>query len=209
MRVLAAGLAGLLLSASAAAAADLQVTVRTPTGAPVADAVVVVEPSKAQPTPARFAQPLVLTQRDRRFLPFVLVVPVGAEVRFPNEDDVRHQVYSFSPAKPFELRLYGREALRTVKFDKPGVVAVGCNIHDQMVAFIDVVDAPYAVKTDAAGRAELHDVPAGPAVLRVWHPYMKAQRNEQRVDLVLPREGALARAFTAELRTPPMRMSGY
>ncbi len=192
-----------------ARAADLDVHVRTARGAPVSDAIVTVEPEARTPAPLRFTQPLAMAQRGLQFDPFVLVVPVGAEVRFPNEDPVRHQVYSFSPTKTFELKLYGKDQTRTVRFDKAGVVSLGCNIHDQMVAFIKVTDAPFAVKTDASGHAVLHGLPVGRATIRVWHPYMKSPNGEQKLDLAIPRTGSIAQSFTAELRTPAMRMPGY
>ncbi len=192
-----------------ARAGDLVVTVKSSAGAPVADAVVIVQPGGRHDAPARFAQPLRMAQHDKAFDPFVLVAPVGAEVAFPNEDSVRHQVYSFSPAKKFELRLYGKEEARTVVFDKPGVIALGCNIHDSMSAFIKVVDAPYAVKTDKAGRATVPGVPAGPAVLRVWHPYFKAPQGEVRQDIAVPATGVLERQVSAEIRPPILTSSPY
>jgi plastocyanin len=204
--VLLAALAGL---APAAWAADLAVSVHGPNGAAVADAVVTVETAEHKPLPARFGQPLTMTQHDLQFEPFVLVVPVGAEVRFPNMDEVRHQVYSFSPAKTFELKLYGRDQTRVVHFDKPGVVSLGCNIHDAMSAYVAVVDTAYAVKTDASGRAVVHGLPAGSVRVRVWHPYMKAPDSAQTFEAVMPATGGVTHDVVAPLRTPPMRMNQY
>ena len=195
--------------ASAARATDLDVTVRGRNGAPVADAVVTVQTAEHKPAPARFAQPLAVSQHNLQFEPFVLVVPLGADVRFPNQDDVRHQVYSFSPAKTFELKLYGKDQTRTVHFDKPGVVSLGCNIHDQMTAYVMVVDTAYAAKTDASGHAVVHGLPAGAAAVQVWHPYMKAPDNVQAFDVVMPATGSVTHSVTAALRTPPMRMNAY
>jgi plastocyanin len=130
----------LLISGVPAAAAELVVTVRQPNGAPVANAVVSLYPGGR---PAPLAPPAgvyKVAQKDTQFHPFVLVVPVGATVAFPNYDAFRHHVYSFSPAKRFELKLYAREQNRTVRFDRAGVVPLGCNIHDQMTAFIKVSD---------------------------------------------------------------------
>jgi len=153
--------------------------VTTADGRPAPDAVVALRPTgAASKTPIRFPWPLTMAQQNIAFDPFVLIVPLGGEVTFPNRDKVRHHVYSFSPAKKFELKLYGREETRTMRFDKAGVVAVGCNIHDQMAAFIFVTDTPYTAKTNAAGDAVLHDVPAGKGQLSVWQPYMKAPGNQ-------------------------------
>ena len=118
-----------------AVAASLRVSVATPGGAPVRDAVVMVYPKGgASGGPIRFPWAYVMTQKDMQFAPFVLVVPVGAGVAFPNRDPFRHHVYSFSGAKNFQLKLYGYDETRVVKFDKAGVVALGCNIHDNMAA---------------------------------------------------------------------------
>src|SRR5262249_4619853 len=125
-------------------------------------------------------------------------------VAFPNLDTVRHHVYSFSAPHPFELKLYGKDETRTVKFDKAGVIALGCNIHDMMVGFIRVVDTPYAVKTDASGRAVLRDLPDGAATVRIWHPYLKGQNNEtsQRANI----GGAAQMTVTVDMRPAPERM---
>jgi hypothetical protein len=206
MRLIAALLTALLLP-SLARAGDLVVSVRTPAGKPVADAVVMLRPQAGIPKgPIRFAWPYRMAQQKMQFAPFVLVAPVGAEVSFPNLDVVLHHVYSFSPAKTFELKLYGHDETRRVRFDKPGVVAVGCNIHDGMAAFIRVVDTPYAAKTDAAGEAVIRDAPEGPGQAILWHPYLRAARNELAQHVPA---GAARLSFTAELRSPPMRRGGY
>ena len=164
--------------ATAAQAADLSVTVKSAQGRPVADAVVSVYPNAAyDKTRIRFPWPYKVSQHNMAFDPFVLIVPMGAEVTFPNQDTVRHHVYSFSPAKTFELKLYGQDETRAVRFDKAGVVALGCNIHDQMSAFIVVVDTPFAAKTDARGVAVLRGLPGDQARVQVWHPYAKAKGN--------------------------------
>lgn len=196
--------------AAPAWAGDLSVNLKTTAGQPVADAVVMVRPQAGVPRGAiRFPWPYRLAQQQMKFQPFVLVVPVGAQVSFPNLDTVRHHVYSFSQAKPFELKLYGRDETRVVTFDKAGIVAVGCNIHDSMVAFIRVVDTPYAIKSAASGEAVLHGLPAGPAVVTVWHPYLKAPRNETVFNVVIPASGAVRQTVTADLRAPPKRHGGY
>jgi plastocyanin len=191
--------------ATNAAAADLTVQVKTADGAPVADAVVMVYPAAGGGAlPAQFDQPLVMAQQNLQFNPFVLVAPVGAVIAFPNRDKVRHHVYSFSPAHPFELKLYGKDETRTVKFDKAGVIALGCNIHDSMIGFIRVVDTRYAAKTNAAGVAIIHDLPAGGASLHLWRPYMKAPNNELARNINVSGAGA-SEAFTVEVHAPAMK----
>ena len=169
-------LVSLAAVSSPAWAADLTVSVKGDDGMALPDAVVVVKPQGGgAATPARFSWPMVMTQQNIAFNPYVLIVPVGSEVAFPNKDKVRHHVYSFSAAKRFELKLYGQQVERTVVFDKPGVVPLGCNIHDQMIGYIYVTDSPYAAKTDAMGEAVIHGLPGGAATMTVWHPDMKAR----------------------------------
>lgn len=181
------------LAASAASAAPLDVQVRGPGGQPVADAVVMVQaPHPAGPI--RFPWPMTMAQKDISFQPHVLIVPVGATVSFPNMDSVRHHVYSFSKPKKFELKLYGQDQTRTVVFDKPGVIALGCNIHDAMSGFILAVDTPYAGKTDASGHVRL-DVPAGAVTLQLWSPLIRAPNNLLSQPLTVPANG-LAKAVT-------------
>jgi plastocyanin len=163
--------------ASAAAAASLAVQVRAANGAPVTDAVVTVTSARAPPGPIRFGWAYVMRQENITFAPHVLIVPVGANVTFPNMDKVRHHVYSFSKPKTFELKLYGREQARSVVFDKPGVVAIGCNIHDQMSGYVVAVDTPYAATTEAGGRAMLANIPDGAAMLTIWSPSIRAPGN--------------------------------
>jgi plastocyanin len=206
MRALA--LVVFLLMSSPVVAADLTVSVRNSAGKPVSDAVVTVYPASGVPAGAiHFDWPQVMAQQNLQFDPFVLIVPAGGVVAFPNRDQVRHHVYSFSPAHPFQLKLFGKDETRTVRFDKVGVIALGCNIHDQMVAFIKVVDTPYAAKTGANGEVTLHGLPAGQVSIHVWHPYLKGAQD----DVVRPaalRPGGGREGVAVDLRTAPERRSG-
>lgn len=167
------------LSAASALAGDVVVSVRDAAGRPVADAVATLHPAAGAPRgPIRFPWALRMIQQDVQYQPYVLVVPVGVPVAFPNLDRVRHQVYSFSRGNRFELQLYGRDETRSHTFATAGVAAIGCNIHDQMVAYIKVVDTPWAAKTDARGEVVLRGAPAGAATLRVWHPRLAGRGNE-------------------------------
>lgn len=201
MRVLTAVMtASVWAAAVAASAADLTVTVRDAAGKPVPNAVVALHPAGGVPAGAlKTAGRYSVTQKDIAFDPFVLVVPNGATVAFPNKDKVRHHVYSFSPAKKFELKLYGHDESRTVVFDDAGVVALGCNIHDRMTAYIKVVDTPWAAKTDTAGRVVLAGAPAGAGTVTVWHPHAKGKGGELRETVSLPAAG-LSRAITLPLK---------
>ncbi|HEX8553616.1 MAG TPA: methylamine utilization protein [Sphingomonas sp.] len=164
----------LLLLPVAAQAAPVAIDVRGADGKPLAGAVVTVEVAGAVTRPP--ARAFQVEQRDVQFQPRVIIVPVGATVGFPNRDRVRHHVYSFSKPKTFDLKLYGRDDTRSVTFDKPGIVALGCNIHDAMSGFVFVTATPYAAQTDEAGRVTF-DVPAGRATIRVWHPTIRAKDN--------------------------------
>ncbi|MBS7457606.1 methylamine utilization protein [Coralloluteibacterium stylophorae] len=153
--------------AAAAAAAELEVQVLDADDAqPLADAVISLHPASGAPAVA--PGDAVVDQRDSTFVPHVLAVTRGSRVRFPNSDNVLHQVYSFSEAKRFELPLYSGQPPKSVHFPDAGVVALGCNIHDQMSAFIVVLDTPYHAVTDADGRARIK-APAGDYRLETWH----------------------------------------
>jgi plastocyanin len=185
-----------------APAPGLTVYVRGAGNAPIRDAVVTVHLiGRATPAPA-VGRGYRVDQKDIQFQPFVLVVPRGAEVAFPNSDSVRHHVYSFSQAKRFELKLYAREQARAVRFDQAGVVALGCNIHDQMTAFIAVVDTAYAVKTDGTGNAVFANLPTGPISIEIWHPYLRAPGNR------VTRTVTLGAGGTAETIALSLRAGG-
>lgn len=166
----------LLLNAfcSTVYAADLTVEVLDSSGSPVENSVVYVE---ADIKTSQSKSTAIIEQRGKQFNPLVSVVQTGTDVTFPNFDSVRHHVYSFSPAKTFELKLYSGVPANPVKFDKPGTIVLGCNIHDYMVAFIKVVDTPYFSKTNKTGKAVLRDLPAGNYTLKAWH-YAQAKENE-------------------------------
>ncbi|WP_439620115.1 methylamine utilization protein [Hyphomonas sp.] len=169
MRILLSLLAISLLGLPAFAH-DLQLAVVDAAGEPVAHAVVLVPASKDLQAPRSFAWPSVMEQKNIQFSPYILVAPVGSEVQFPNRDRVRHHVYSFSKGNRFELKLYGREETRSIAFSAPGIVAVGCNIHDNMIGYIRIVDTPFAVRTGADGKAVLTDLPTSTGNVTVWHP---------------------------------------
>jgi plastocyanin len=167
-----------------ASAGDLVVMVTTPDGKPLADAVVTLPASAGAAKPV-FPWKLEIAQKDKQFAPFVLVTPVGSEVAFPNLDKFRHHVYSFSKGNKFELELYGREDKRVVTFKSAGTAAIGCNIHDQMVGFVRVVDTPFAAKSDAQGLAEIRGAPDGATKLTVWHPYAKGKDQTAVTDVTV------------------------
>lgn len=181
----------LLAGAGPAAAAQIAATVSDEEGRPLADAVVVAVPVQGVPPSAPPAAREIVDQIGQEFVPRVKAILVGTSVFFPNKDNIRHQVYSFSPAKRFELPLYAGTPAKPILFDRPGVVVLGCNIHDWMIGYIYVSESPYFAKTGADGRAQLLDLPARSYRVRVWHPRLQGPESatQQPADL-----GAGARA---------------
>jgi plastocyanin len=153
--------------ATSVCAGMLQVSVVDPQGAPLADAVVTL----AGP-PGATSGPLKadMDQRDKVFYPHVLAVRAGTSVTFPNSDDIRHQVYSFSSSKRFELRLYQGTPAAPILFDQPGVVVLGCNIHDWMLGYIYVTQDPWYGVSDEKGHLTFDNLPDGAYTLTLWHP---------------------------------------
>ncbi len=174
----------------------LSVLVQDTANSPLDNAVVYAEPT-VKPTSA--VATALIEQRGRQFNPLVSVVQVGTDISFPNFDSVRHHVYSFSPAKNFELKLYSGVPANPVQFDKAGTVVLGCNIHDFMVAFIHVVDTPYFAKTDKTGKAVLKNLPKGDYTLKVWHYALAKEKDLFTQALVLNS----AQNVTATLTTKP------
>ena len=164
---------GLLLLASVASdatATDLRVRVADADGTPLADAVASLRPASGLGSAAAAGTQAVMDQRNLQFAPHVLPIQVGTKVSMPNSDQVRHHVYSFSPAKHFELRMYKDRPGDPGDFLVPGIVSLGCNIHDWMLGYIIVLDTPYFAKSDEAGVLTIADVPAGDYLLDIWQP---------------------------------------
>jgi plastocyanin len=160
----------LLAAALRLAAADVGCKLTEQNGAPIADAVISLQRlDRPEPAVAPADTTAEIIQENREFIPYVTAVQVGTTMHFPNRDNVQHHVYSLSKAKKFELPLYSGEAKRVVLFDQPGVVTIGCNIHDWMIAYVVVVPTPHFAKTGADGAAKL-SVPAGRYRLEIWQP---------------------------------------
>lgn len=190
----AAALASLaLLPAASACAAVIDIAVAGADGKPLPNAVVYLEsPAATAATAALRSTPLhEIAQEGKQFVPQVSVVAVGTAVRFPNRDTVRHHVYSFSPAKTFELKLYIGIPAHPVAFDQPGLVLLGCNIHDAMVAWVLVVPTPYHAVTGADGHARI-ELPAGNYNLRSWHNGLPAQTAPPSQAVQVPAAGLRA-----------------
>jgi len=186
------------------AAAPLTVRVVDASGRPVRDAVVTLYPAGGAARSAHAGGRYVISQQNMQFHPFLTIVPVGSDVSFPNFDNTKHHVYSFSPAKKFELKLFAKDQSRIVHFDKAGVVALGCNIHDQMSAFIVVTDSAWTARTNGQGLVTFADAPNAPGRLTVWQPYLRAPGG-QIVQAVSPAQRSAT--FQVRLRQPPSSMA--
>lgn len=216
--VFAKNVTGLALLATLLAplhAANLSLKVASDSGEVLKDAVIYALPKMPL---ARFATSVegIVDQRDKEFIPHVLPVQVGTSVLFPNNDRIRHHVYSFSPAKSFEIPLYAGTPPDPIVFDKPGPVSLGCNIHDWMGAFVFVVDTPYFALTDDSGSALITDIPTGDYTVMVWHPRMTGTDTETGRDMTLGAGGVQDMEFTIALRktwrafrAPAQSIGGY
>ena len=200
----AAGLM-LLWGAAPGFAAELRVLVKDHHGKLVADAVVLATASDPKSALHSKPPPDAVDQVDKQFVPYVKPVFVGTRVQFPNSDNIRHQVYSFSPAKRFELPLYGGTDAPPVVFDKPGVVVLGCNIHDWMVGYIYVSDTPFFAKTEGTGIATIDDMPPGEYSLRVWHPSLEHGEETTTRQVALSADGPTSVAWELGLK-PTLRV---
>ena len=195
-----------LLAAGAASAGELHVIVVDSEGAPVPDAVITVLPPRgAEAFAETFAEPgagpgtgaapeapqtKTIDQTALRFAPYVEVFRPGDAVVFRNSDRTNHHVYSFSPIRPFETIVAPGNSTAPMTLEAPGVVAVGCNIHDRMVTYLYVTDAPFAVRTGADGHVQFDDIPEGPWTVRIWQPRSRAAGQTVEHLVVPPRAGA-------------------
>jgi plastocyanin len=195
-------------------AGSLDVTVKDGKGAFVSYAVVYARGNARNSGHTR--KQMVIDQQNKEFIPYVTAVEVGTGILFPNKDNIRHHVYSLSPAKKFELPLYAGVPAEPVVFDKEGFVTLGCNIHDWMIAYVAVLPTPYFQVTGREGRALLKNLPAGQYTVEVWQPSLKGapETFAQRVDVT---ENSMKTLFfTLDLkpdfrakRAPGLSTGGY
>lgn len=160
-----------VLAPSLSMAGMVTMEVNGKSGASAEDTLIIFDQLDGSTAPSH--ESAIIDQIAKRFAPRVSVIRTGTSVAFPNSDHIRHQVYSFSDSKPFTLKLYAGSPKADIVFDKPGLVILGCNIHDTMVAFVGVVDSPYFAKMPATGTSTL-DLPPGRYRVRVWHPSLAA-----------------------------------
>jgi plastocyanin len=186
-----------LLCALTALATEVKVT--DAAGKPVMDAAVYAEPVGGKAPKGKLN--VAIDQVNKEFVPLVTVMQVDTTVRFPNKDNIRHHIYSFSPGNTFDRPLYSGTEAKPVVFDHVGQVVLGCNIHDWMIAYALVVDTPWFAKTDEHGIARLDDLPPGDYTLKVWHPYQLADAVPQSLKVGAGAETRFA--FQLKLAPPP------
>ncbi len=177
LRRLPLGLA-CLLAVSATAPQTLTIQIFDQRGMPVHGAVVEIAPPPGNTRPLAFPWRSAMAQHNLAFQPGTLIVPVGADVAFPNLDTVRHSIYSFSKIARFQIDLYGRDQTRSHRFTLPGTVALGCNIHDKMRGYLRVVSTPFAAATDLNGLGRIDGLDQGSYRVTIWHPKLRAAGNE-------------------------------
>lgn len=209
-RAIGAGFAALFCTCiTAVSAASIMATVTDDAGRPLADAVVTITPEPGTPAPRLAGGPIataIIDQKDETFVPSVVVIRTGGTVVFRNGDGIRHHIYSFAPAHRFEMVQTPGETSAPEVFDKPGPVAIGCNIHDHMTAYILVTDAPWGMVTDAQGRAAVTGLPAGRFWATVWHPRLRPRVEPPVQPVVLATDSS---ALTVSLPVlPPRRATG-
>jgi hypothetical protein len=177
LRRLPLGLA-CLLAVSATAPQSLTIQIFDQRGMPVHGAVAEIAPPPGNTRPLAFPWRSAMAQHNQAFQPGTLIVPVGAEVAFPNLDTVRHSIYSFSKIARFQIDLYGRDQTRSQRFSLPGTVALGCNIHDKMRGYLRVVSTPFAAATDLNGLGTIDGLAPGSYRVTIWHPRLRGAGNE-------------------------------
>lgn len=178
-RLCALFLSFLYIGLASAEANELVVQVVDDRGNPIPEAVVTFSPDTPIGSEDTTNSKLSINQKNLEFTPFITLAPMGSEIRFKNEDTVLHHVFSFSKTKKFDLKLFGKDEPQSIDIDKTGIISIGCNIHDGMVAYIFVPLAPFAAQTDESGTISLKGIPEGQGVLSVWHPLMKAKKKRK------------------------------
>ena len=180
----------LLLWVGEAACAELHVRVTDQRGKPVADAVVAVLPPPGTPLPPAPAPRVhTVNQVSLTFVPYIEVLRPGDQVVFHNGDRTRHHVYSFSPVKSFEFMLSPGQNSTALSLERAGVVAVGCHIHDSMITYQYVTDAPWVGRTGADGNATVRGLPAGNYRVQAWQPRLRPGRAQSVQEQVALAEG--------------------
>jgi plastocyanin len=201
-------LIAVLSARSAAFAATAEIDVTDARGHPLPDAVIELAPAGAAATSPASTLPAegIIDQRHETFLPLVTVIRRGGHVIFTNNDTTMHQVYSFSDIKQFAFEIEEGEHSQPVVFDKPGVAAIGCNIHDQMITYVYVATAPWGAVSDRAGHALIADIPDGSFHGTVWHPALAPGAPPRSFELSVS-GNAVRTSVALSVTVPPRKKS--
>lgn len=190
-----------LLTSTSLYATGISIIFSDNEGQPVEDAVFTLTPTgEVTSQVVADTTPAIMVQNGKQFYPHVLPVRTGTSVSFPNKDDLLHHVYSFTKTKRFEISLYAGTPVNPLQFDKSGVVPLGCNIHDWMLAYIYVTDAPYFTKSNNLGVAVIHNIPAGQYQLQIWHPRIKDNKTYQNQTISVTNNITTNLKFTLQLK---------
>lgn len=208
LAALSACAVALIALASTAYAGSLTVTVLRRDGKPLPGAVVMAHSLDGAAKPSAPVS-AVMDQMNQMFTPDLLVIPVGSTVEFPNSDKTRHEVYSFSPAHPFQLPLYNGKPYPPEHFDKPGLVTLGCNIHDFMIAYIVVTDAAFYGRTNASGIWSASGVPVGRYRIEIWHPRLPGGRDNLERELSIDEAAPAAIDIRLDRALRPAMLDGH
>jgi len=163
-----------LLLLSSQTVLGLEVQIIDQHGNPVKNAVVSIPEGQIEGVSS---EPAVMDQVKRQFSPLVLAVEKGREVVFPNSDNIRHHVYSFSKPKNFQIKLYKGVPKKPLLFDQPGIVVLGCNIHDSMIGYIFVSQWPTFKVTPSSGQVNFE---SSAKEIAVWHPWVSGLEKPER-----------------------------
>ncbi len=202
----------ILLAGVPAHAATVDIDISDQQGRPAPNAVVaLISQAGSAAAPRNLPVEAIIDQRKETFIPLVTILRKGGHVIFTNNDTTMHQVYSFSPIKQFEFELDQGRRSEPVVFDKPGVAAIGCNIHDHMITYVYVADTSWAALTDAKGHAQLSGVPSGSYRIEIWHPQLLPGRPAPSAALAVngATKFALAVPLLADAPAKHMHMGSY
>jgi plastocyanin len=173
------------------------------------DAVVSFTPIDKSLIPAPIAQTSPeMEQRNKQFVPHILVVQKGQPVSFPNRDDIQHHVFSFSETKTFELELYKEDVPSPLIFETAGDIELGCSVHDWMLGYIKVVETPYFSKTGSDGSVTV-DLPEGKYTVSVWHPRIENKDNGVSMPLNLSGNTSLNYQLDADVLPPLLGFDSF
>lgn len=193
----------LIFAMRPAAAVTVKLQAADQGGKPLADAVAVLVPETPDSAPKPAPRDHFIDQKNETFVPLVEIVTTGDQVIFRNSDRTRHHVYTFSPLGQFEFVLKPNESSTPVKLQKPGVIPVGCNIHDFMINYLFVTDSRWAGKSDAQGAVILNDVPPGAYTVKWWHPRQRPGAQPVTQTVTVSGDQATASAAIPVMAPPP------